>query len=139
MGGPPTTKGKKPPANTNKRQSQNTTPTSKKKVPPPPGTNIFTADAVTMYPNIDTYEGVLTMGRFFEKKIAEDHPTNTILELLDLVLRNNMFIFGYTYWLQTKRTEMDTNSSVWYANFVRGFNEKHTLILKFKTNIRILR
>ena len=35
---------------------------------------------------------------------------------------NNMFIFGETYWLQTKGTTIGTNSMVLYANFVVNFH-----------------
>ena len=51
---------------------------------------------------------------------------------LNLVICNNMFIFGGTYWLQIKGIAMGTNPEVWYANFVMGYHEKHILFPKFE-------
>ena len=37
-----------------------------------------------------------------KKDLLDDYPTTAILDFLNLVLRNNMFISGDTYYLQIK-------------------------------------
>ena len=67
MGGPTTTKSQTFPTNTNTRQLQNTMPTPRK-IPFPPGKKLFTADDVTIYPNLYIDEGMLTMEIAYDKK-----------------------------------------------------------------------
>ena len=54
------------------------------------------------------------MERFLRKKkeLPDEYPTNAILGFLDLVLSNNMIIFGNTYLLQIKGTKMGISSAV---------------------------
>ena len=114
MGGPPNATRQTSTAYTDIIKSINTTP-SPRKIPFCPGTKLFTADNGALYPNIETDEGMLAMERFFKKNkddLPDDYPTTTILKFMNLVFRNNMFIFGGIYWLQTRGKSMGTNSEV---------------------------
>ena len=93
-----------------------------------------------MYPYIITYKGICTIERLFTENnnSPKQYPTTSFIELLRLGVHNNMFIFGETYWIQTKGTETGKNSTVWYPNFVMIFNKTHTLIPKFQKKFTLL-
>ena len=81
-----------------------------KTLPPlPPGAICFTADAVSMYTNIDNTHGIETIGRWFALHRADlpaTFPTQKILEGLDIIMRNNVFSFGNRFFKQKTAYEM---------------------------------
>ena len=83
MGGPLNEMCQTSSAYTNPRHFRNTMRTPRKSLFPPV-TKTFTADAVTMYPSIDTDKGMLTMERLFKEKhdLPYNYPTTAVLNFL---------------------------------------------------------
>jgi hypothetical protein len=57
----------------------------------------FSADAISMYTNIDTATGVNMVKYFIQNnkdKIPNNFPCNLFLQVLDLVMQNNVFSFA---------------------------------------------
>lgn len=106
----------------------------------PDNARLFTADAVSMYTNIDTPHGLEIIKKWIvslklERKIEEDFPTEFIMDLLTLVMTENVFQFGNTYWIQLVGTAMGTPIAVTYANLYSGWKERDALIPKFRQNL----
>ena len=79
--------------------------------PLPPGTKLFTTDEFSMYLNINIYEGLATARTFLKynsKELPIYFPTYAILNFMRLVLRNNVFHFGETCWIQKRGKSMGT-------------------------------
>jgi hypothetical protein len=80
----------------------------------PEGAKVFTADATSMYTNIDTSLGLQAVSNFIQNNIAHlppDFPTHLFLEVLEIIMYNNIFSFGDTFWLQNTGTAMGTPSA----------------------------
>ena len=91
-----------------------------------------------MYPNINMDEGLATVKAFFEdnkEAISKGYPTNAILYFMALVLRNNIFLFGDTFWIQKKGTATGTLLAVFCAIIVMGHHNKQILIPKHTTQL----
>jgi hypothetical protein len=72
---------------------------------------LFSADAVSMYTNIDTASGLLAIRQFLHTNmecIPIKFPKELFLEVLKIVMSNNVFNFGNTYWQQLSGTAMGT-------------------------------
>ena len=92
---------------------------------------LITADAVAMYPSIDTDHGLETMSRWLqlhEKDLPKGFPSTLVIQGLHLVMKNNIFEFGNTYWLQLKGTAIGTSVACMYATIYFSFHEE-TVIL----------
>ena len=57
------------------------------------------------------------------------------IELLTIVMKENIFQFGNTFWLQLTGTAMGTPIAVTYANLYSGWKEKVDIIPKFAENL----
>jgi hypothetical protein len=80
--------------------------------PLPPQAKLFTADAVSMYTNIDTPHAMDTFKQWFATfpdEIPQDFPKDLFLLVLELVMKNNIFQFDDTFWLQLHGTAMGTS------------------------------
>ena len=56
---------------------------------------LFSADAKSVYTNIDTTTGLLTFKHFFEAKsssISPNFPVNLFRQILEIVMRNNILV-----------------------------------------------
>ena len=84
---------------------------------------LFSADAKSMYTNIDTNTGISYISSFIKANqadISPNFPTNLFLEVLQLVMENNIFKFGNTTWLQLSGTAMGTPCACAYATITFG-------------------
>ena len=66
----------------------------------PPGARLFTADAVSMYTNIETKHGLEVIKAWlseFSDELPDNFPVMTMNEALKLVLQNNIFEFGDSF------------------------------------------
>ena len=95
---------------------------------------LLTADAVSMYTNIDTNHGLLILSDFIHSHALSDptFPTNTVIKLLTIVMKNNIFTFGDLYFLQKCGTAMGTIVAVKYATIYYASHENNTLIPKYQ-------
>jgi len=109
-----------------------------KKLTLPENATLFSADAKSMYTNIDTSLGLDTLKNFLHEnstRIPTSFPTNLFLQIMELVMRNNIFSFQDTYWLQTSGTAMGTPVACAYATITFGHYENSILLPNFKSNL----
>ena len=102
----------------------------------PPTAFIMTADAVSMYTNIDTTHGLQVMEAWFKlhaRELPADFPTKMVLSAIKLVMHNNVFQFDDTYWLQLTGTAMGTSLACMYATIYFSYQEE-TKILPVYSN-----
>jgi hypothetical protein len=86
---------------------------------------LFSADL--MYTNIDVETGINSIKAFLNENsnmIPVNFPTDLFLETLNLVMKNNIFCFSNTYWLQL----MGTATACSYATISYG-QHKNSQIL----------
>jgi len=91
----------------------------------------FSADAMSMYTNIDTPTGVNAVKSFIQTnrdKIPDNFPSNLFIQILDLVMRNNIFSFADTFWLQLAGTAMGTPVACAYATVTFEHYENTTIL-----------
>ena len=80
-----------------------------------PGTLLFTMDATAMYTNIHLGHALPVLTEFFTvnergREIIRKAgvSASAILHAIDIVMKNNIFAFGDTFWLQKAGTAMGT-------------------------------
>jgi len=91
----------------------------------PRGAKLFTADATSMYTNIDTTTGLQTFTKLFERykdHIPNSFPKEFFLETLKIIMNNNIFSFGDTYWQQLQGTAMGTPAAPLYSIITYGYH-----------------
>jgi len=101
-----------------------------------PGTKVFTSDAKGMYNNIEPEHGIEVMRRWIDEygdELPKDFPRDFFLDVLTLVLKNNVFQSGDTFWLQTKGTAMGTSTACKYATLYFAYYERTHLWPKYST------
>jgi hypothetical protein len=93
----------------------------------PATARLFTADAISMYTNIDTTHALATIGTFLrtshlcrELKVRPE----PIMKALEIIMRHNVFKFGDTYWLQLTGTAMGTPPAPMYATLYFAIKEE---------------
>jgi hypothetical protein len=85
---------------------------------------LFTCDAVSMYTNIDTDHALQVISDFLRNhRLCDDIDAEPIICGLELVMRNNVFRFGDTYWLQLMGCAMGTPPACMYATIYFAINE----------------
>jgi hypothetical protein len=98
----------------------------------------FSADAVSMYTNTDTTTGLNAIKNFIQSNrdhIPSGFPCNLFLQILDLVMRNNIFSFADTYWLQLSGTAMVTLVACAYATVTFSHYENTTILTEFSPQL----
>ncbi len=100
-----------------------------KSLPPlPQNCWLVILDVSALYTNIPHDEGRRAVMAALQKyrKSGENPSNNSILRLLDLVLKCNNFAFGQKHYLQKSGTAMGTRLAPNYANlFMADFEERH--------------
>lgn len=84
--------------------------------------SLFTCDATSMYTNIDTDHAMLVISGYLRLHRPVDN-VEAIITGLDLLMRNNIFKFGDTYWHQLTGTAMGTPPAPDYATLYFGIHE----------------
>jgi len=109
-----------------------------KKLSLPNNALLFTADAKSMYTNIDANIGITSIRNFLitnKDKISTDFPTDLFLEILEIIMKNNIFSFANTYWQQLTGTAMGTPAACAYAMISFGQFKNTVLLPEFKNNL----
>jgi hypothetical protein len=104
----------------------------------PPSAKLFTADASSMYTNIDTTTGIQAMQHLFElyhENIPISFPRDFFLTTLEIVMENNIFSFGDTFWLQLQGTAMGTPAAPLYSIITYGVHENTHILTTFNENL----
>ena len=106
--------------------------------PIPSKTNLFTCDAISMYTNIDVSHSIEIISKWFvefENELPPNFPCNLLLPALEIVMRNNVFSFGNTTWLQQTGTAMGTPCACMLASIYFAYHERTYLLPKYSNNI----
>jgi hypothetical protein len=99
---------------------------------------LFSADAVSMYTNIDTPTGVSAIRDFLlinREQIPESFPTDLFLQVLETVMNNNIFSFADTFWHQLSGTAMGTPTACAYATITYGHFENTEILPRFSNQL----
>jgi len=104
-------------------------------------TFLFTSDATSMYTNINTPEGINAIQKFLIELAphTEEHLTELIIKLLQIVMNNNIFQFGSSWWLQKMGTAMGTPCACIYATMFFAYFEQTILLRKYQNNLRLFK
>ena len=103
-----------------------------------PRAKLFTTDAVSMYTNIDTDHALQQLKVAFDRlkdKLSPDFPADLVLEALSIIMKNNVFQFGDTFWLQLNGTAMGTPPACTWATIYYGVHESVCLLANFGQNL----
>jgi hypothetical protein len=79
---------------------------------------LFSADTTSMCTNIDTATGLQSVEELIiahQHRLPHNFPKNLFLRILQLVMDNNIFSIGSSYWLQLSGTAMGTPAACAYA------------------------
>ena len=101
-------------------------------------TKIFTCDAVSMYTNIDIDHSIEIVKKWFDKYKHESPlnlPPKLLIAALNIVMKNNIFTFNDTFWIQQTGTAMGTPCACMIATLYFGFHERELILSKYKQNI----
>ena len=104
----------------------------------PPGSRLFTADATSMYTNIKTLQALNEIAQYIHQRSERfsSIPAAALIEALAIIMRNNVFQFGDTFWHQLTGTAMGTPPAPTYANLFFAIHENRVLP-KYPNNILI--
>ena len=94
----------------------------------------MTSDAVSMYTYINTDHAMSTIGNWMRQngaRLPPTFPTDIVLELLEIVMRNNVFVFGDLFYHQKSGTAMGTSVAPIYSTIYYGIHEEF-LLEKYK-------
>jgi hypothetical protein len=76
-----------------------------------------------MYTNIDTDIGINALRNFLllnSSQIPANFPMQPFLQILEIVMKNNIFAFQDSHWLQLSGTAMGTPTVCAYATMTYG-------------------
>ena len=77
----------------------------------PEGAILCTIDVVGMYSNIPHEEGLVSLRKTLDARTMEKVTTETLLELTEIVLKNNIFQFNEKTIKQLRGTAIRTKSA----------------------------
>jgi hypothetical protein len=104
----------------------------------PTGAKLFTADASSMYTNIDSTSGIQafqTLFTTYNHLIPPAFPTTLFVTTLKLVMENNIFMLGDTFWLQNSGRAMGTPAAPLYATITYGIHKNINILPRVFANI----
>jgi len=104
----------------------------------PPGAKLFTTDASSMYTNIDSTTGLGALSKLLrthKESTDPSFPTEFVLTTMEIIMNNNIFMFGDTYWIQLKGTAMGTPAATLYSILTFGHHENENILNEFQHNI----
>ena len=85
----------------------------------------FSLDVDSLYTNIDIQSGINAVKKVFEKYPDPKRPDQELIQLLDINLTKNDFVFNGQYYLQIKGTAMGKKFAPSYANiFMANWEEE---------------
>ena len=103
----------------------------------PDGAILCTMDVVGLYPNIPHGEGLASLRRFLETRDNKQISSDTLTELAEVVLRNNIFEFDEKNFKQKRGATVGTKFAPPYAiPFMADFVEKMLESFEKKSMIR---
>jgi hypothetical protein len=97
----------------------------------PSTARLITADAVSMYTNIDTNHGLQNLRLWFDlhaDHLPTDFPVDFVINATKLIMTANVFQFDDTYWLQLCGTAMGTSLACMYATIYYSYHEETSIV-----------
>jgi hypothetical protein len=93
-----------------------------------------------MYTNIDTEHAIAVISHWLDglnskSQLPPGFPLQPIIQALEIVMRNNVFEFGDTRYLQLMGTAMGTSAACMYATIYFAIHEIETLTPNFGQNL----
>ena len=104
-----------------------------------PNDFLFTADANSMYTNIDTDHAIKVISLLLDELVPIlpiDFPINAIKEAMEIIMKNHLFEWGALYFLQLLGTAMGTSAAVMWATLYYWYHEKTCLLPKYGNYLR---
>ena len=93
----------------------------------PEGAILCTIDVVGMYSNIPHEEGLVSLRKTLDARTMEKVTTETLLELTEIVLKNNIFQFNEKIVKQLRGTAIGIKFTPLYAILFIAYLEKRIL------------
>ncbi|KAL7460992.1 hypothetical protein ACHAXS_001428, partial [Conticribra weissflogii] len=103
---------------------------------------LFTADAVSTYTNIDSTHALQVLCNILqqnENQLPMNFPGNALMDALQIVTDNNVFEFGNEHFKQCMGTAMGTPVACIYATLYYRSHEGKLLLKKYEKAILFLR
>jgi hypothetical protein len=99
----------------------------------PAGALLATADAQSMYNNIDTDHAIQVIDWWLDdlnqqNKLPLTFPLDAVKAAYRIIMKNNIFEWGDLCFLQLLGTAMGTSAAVMWATLYNAYHEVHTLI-----------
>ena len=110
--------------------------------PLPPGAKVFTADANSMYTNIDTTHAIRVISAWLDdlnNNVPKGFPLEAVKEAMILVTRSNLFEYGDIFFLQLLGTAMGTSAACMWATIYYAVHEIGILIPKYQNNLLLFK
>ena len=102
----------------------------------PEGAILCTIDVVGLFPNIPHDEGLAFLKDFLDSRVDKQVTTDTLIELTELVLKNNIFEFSDKTYKQIRGTAIGTKFAPPYAVlFMAALEEKILSKVKKKPSV----
>ena len=93
----------------------------------PEGAILCTIDVVGLYPNILHEEGLASLRKFLDARTEKKVTTEILLELAEIVLKNNVFQFNGKTLKQLRSTAIGTKFAPPYTNIFMADLEERVL------------
>ena len=107
----------------------------------PPGRyRLFTADATSMYTNINTAAAISAIHKYIEDRplLFPAIPIHALTAAIEMIMTKNIFQFGDTHWRQLNGTAMGAPPAPSYATLSFGTHEE-TLLDEFEAQLAFYR
>ena len=91
-----------------------------------------------MYTNIDVDHDILIIQLWFhtfQHKLPPNFPSLFLITAITIIMKNNIFTFGNTNWLQRTGTTMGTPCTYMLATLYYSYHERTMILPKYSTNI----
>ena len=98
----------------------------------PENSTLVTMDVTSLYTNIPHDDGMAACRKIWEQRTDQEPPTECLVEMLTLVLKNNNFTFDGNHYLQINGTAMGTKMAPSYVNIFMGDLEERLLLSSLK-------
>ena len=102
---------------------------------------ILTADTISMYTKICSIEGISIISKYIELYHQELPPSSPpkefITQLIELVMKYNIFRFGNTWWKQLIGTDMGTPCVCAYVILFVGLIERTHILPKYESRLKL--
>ena len=100
---------------------------------------LFTSDVISMYSNIEAREAIPILEAYLkefghEMKKSSQRELELIVKLTKIVMTNNVFKFGSTWWKQLIGRAMGTSCTCIYATILFAYYEQKHIRPKYRKN-----